>query len=163
MSELKKVRQLSKSESREIVKIAIEKNFLTKNEKIRQVGVYDVSDTSKIFIINSDPILLQIDGEIYPSLFNEIRSVLPKVVVDEGAIKHILNGADVMAPGIVSFPSGVKQNDLVSIRTQNNKIIGIGIVMESFEEKMAMKKGKVIKTIHYVGDPIFRICSKLSK
>jgi predicted RNA-binding protein (TIGR00451 family) len=37
--------------------------------------------------------------------------MLPSVKVDTGAIKHIINGADVMAPGLTS-PNAFIPNDL---------------------------------------------------
>jgi len=68
-----------------------------------------------------------------------------------------------MAPGIVSFPLNVKVDDLVSVRSQNNKILSIGVVLDSFTEKLQQRKGRVIKNIHYVGDELFKICMKILK
>jgi PUA domain protein len=46
--------------------------------------------------------------------------MLPKVRVDEGAIKFILQGADVMAPGVLSeggeLPINLKSGELVVYR-----------------------------------------------
>jgi malignant T-cell-amplified sequence len=75
----------------------------------------------KINIICSNGIIFfQIDGgKFYPHLkiLHMFPNILPKVQIDKGAIKYILQGADIMAPGILSgggfLPSNLKCGDLV--------------------------------------------------
>jgi len=163
MSDLKRIRPLSKSESKDILELAMKNGIIETSEKNKQVQVFEIEGDLKIYIIDGQPLLFEKSNRLYPTLFNKIRSALPSVVVDDGAISHILNGADVMAPGIVSFPLNVKVDDLVSVRSQNNKILSIGIVLDSFTEKLQQRKGRVIKNIHYVGDELFKICMKILK
>ncbi|MFP3190273.1 MAG: DUF1947 domain-containing protein [Thermoproteota archaeon] len=163
MSDLKRIRPLSKSESKDILELAMKNGIIETSEKNKQVQVFEIEGDLKIYIIDGQPLLFEKSNRLYPTLFNKIRSALPSVVVDDGAISHILNGADVMAPGIVSFPLNVKVDDLVSVRSQNNKILSIGVVLDSFTEKLQQRKGRVIKNIHYVGDELFKICMKILK
>lgn len=59
------------------------------------------------------------NGKFYPHLkvLHTYPTLLPIVQVDMGAIKFILQGADIMAPGLISeggnLPSDLKQNDIV--------------------------------------------------
>lgn len=163
MTEKKNIRLLNKSESKAIIKLAKEKGILKNTDNIKQLKVLDFSDNVKIFLIDDYPLFFERMGKLYPTLFNEIRSTLPSVIVDDGAISHILNGADVMAPGIINFPSNVKEEDLVVVKSQNNKILSIGTILESFKEKLQERKGKVIKNVHYVGDDLFKVCMKIIK
>ncbi len=81
---------------------------------------------------------------------------LPAIVVDKGAIKFILNGADVMAPGVVSFESGIEEGDIVTIHEETaNSILGIGSALVTPEKFAKSKKGKVVHTIHYLKDIIW--------
>ncbi len=117
MSDLKRIRPLSKSESKDILELAMKNGIIETSEKNKQVQVFEIEGDLKIYIIDGQPLLFEKSNRLYPTLFNKIRSALPSVVVDDGAISHILNGADVMAPGIVSFPLNVKVDDLVSVRS----------------------------------------------
>ena len=81
---------------------------------------------------------------------------LPKVVVDIGAIRFITNGADVMAPGIVSFEDSITENTFVVIHEEKaNTILGIGKSLIDAKEFDKTKKGKVVKLIHHLKDAIW--------
>ena len=56
---------------------------------------------NKIYLINGNPLLAMFEGIIFPTLFfEEYVNRLPKVTEDMGAVPHICNGADIMAPGV---------------------------------------------------------------
>jgi len=74
------------------------------------------------------------------------------VVIDMGAVPYIANGADVMAPGIVDIGEFEKNKFVFVGDEKNGKILSIGISLSSSKEISEKKEGKVIKTIHYVGD-----------
>ena len=75
-----------------------------------------------------------------------------------GAVRFVVNGADVMRPGIVEIEDGISKDDLVSVIDKNNrKPLAVGIALFSAEEMKAMSTGKVIKNIHYVGDELWKM------
>ena len=74
------------------------------------------------------------------------------VVIDMGAVPYIANGADVMAPGIVEIGEFEKNKFVFVGDEKNGKILSIGISLSGSKEISEKKEGKVIKTIHYVGD-----------
>ncbi|MHA1717344.1 MAG: PUA domain-containing protein [Promethearchaeota archaeon] len=80
------------------------------------------------------------------------------VIVDQPAVPYITDGADVMRPGIVEFDSSIKENDIVGIKDEKNRvIIAVGITLYNFDDMMRLTKGKVIKTLHYAGDKLFKL------
>ena len=108
------------------------------------------------FIVKEGKIHWLLHNEKYlPSIhfLRETGIKLSKIVVDIGAIRFITNGADVMAPGIVSFDNSVKKGSLVEIREEKaNTIIGVGMSLINSDEFDKNKKGKVIKLIHHLKD-----------
>jgi len=78
--------------------------------------------------------------------------------VDEGAVKHLLNGANVMAPGI-TYVSSFSEGDVVVVWSPNREApLVVGKALMSSEKIMETRKGKAIKTIHYAGDKIWNLC-----
>jgi PUA domain protein len=80
---------------------------------------------------------------------------LPKVIVDMGAVKFVVNGADVMRPGIVGTGFFEKGSFVVIVDENNNKPLAIGKALFSSEEMMNLNSGKVVETLHFVGDEIW--------
>ena len=87
----------------------------------------------------------------------ESQIVMPKIIVDTGAIRFITNGADVMAPGIIHFDKQITKGLVVAIHEENaNSLLGIGVSLVDSNEFEKTKKGKVIKTIHHLTDDIWK-------
>lgn len=79
------------------------------------------------------------------------------VTVDMGAVPYISNGADVMCPGILEADPDIREGDLVWVRDVKNKVpIAIGTALMSSEEMLKKKPGKAVKTIHFVGDKLWK-------
>lgn len=106
-------------------------------------------------------------GETYipvidESINHELLASLPSVTVDMGAVKHIVNGADVMRPGIVSFESRFEKNCLVVVRdVRYRKAIAICRALVSSEEAEATSHGKILENLHYVRDKYWQLSRKL--
>lgn len=112
---------------------------------------------AEIFIVNSRPLLARSGGVLFPTLiFKGIFPFLPKLVVDKGAVSHICNGADVMAPGMVRIKGSFDENDLLLIvDEQYEKPLAIGEVLFNLQAVGTLKRGKIAKNIHYVGDKLW--------
>jgi len=141
-------------------KLKIPKEFFGKNPKV-EVAEFD---ETKIFILNSRPLVASCKGISFPTLiFNDSIKALSKVVVDMGAVPHVCNGADVMAPGIVELEGKFSKGDLIAVLDEKNKrAIAIGIALEDSEEMAKARRGKVIKNLHYVGDKLWKLIKSLS-
>ncbi|MCR6691005.1 MAG: DUF1947 domain-containing protein [archaeon YNP-LCB-003-016] len=123
--------------------------------KIEYLSINDIG----VYVLNNKPILLQMsDDKLYPTIniLNKIGECLPKIIVDQGAIPHIINGADVMAPGITEVIGDFKENSIVQIvEKTHNIVIAIGESIFSSEIIRNMKRGKVVKNVHHVNDKIW--------
>jgi len=100
---------------------------------------------------------LRKNGQLIPTLVNtEAITSLPKVVVDMGAVPHIVSGADIMAPGIRKVEGSFGEKELVVIIDEKHgKFLSVGRSLLASEALAATKKGKVIVNVHYVGDPVW--------
>ncbi|ADJ16405.1 RNA-binding protein [Halalkalicoccus jeotgali] len=77
------------------------------------------------------------------------------VTVDAGAISFVSDGADVMRPGIVDADEGIEAGDLVAIAEESHgKVLAIGRATTDGGD-MIGDSGKVIESIHHVGDDLY--------
>ena len=110
-------------------------------------------------------IIGEINDKLYPVIHErnqEILNKLPAIIVDMGAVPHIVNGADVMRPGIKEFRGEFNEGDLVVVRDERNlKPLAVAIALVGLEECKAMERGKVAKNIHHVNDKIWKLMRKI--
>jgi len=128
------------------------------------VEVGEAGEGFKIYLVDGKPLLLvDRDGRVMPPLTDFGRlALLPQVVVDRGAIPHICNGADVMRPGIVQVEGEFDGNSLVVVvDVDHRKPLALGVALLSSQEVRRCEKGKMVKTIHYVGDKIWNLYRNL--
>lgn len=114
-----------------------------------------VLDEATVYLLD-DVIEFVRDGDdLYPYLAGTHVDRLPRVVVDMGAIPYVCNGADIMAPGITDMDS-FEAGDLVVVRdVTHGKALAIGRALKSKSEIEAVKKGRVVESLHYVGDRLW--------
>lgn len=131
-----------------------------------QVERVVLDDKSELYFIGSELWLVIQQDLIYPGLPALLSEnvQLPKVVVDMGAVSHIANGADVMAPGIYDFDRELVVGELVVIIDQKNLMpFAVGRTRLSAETILEIKKGRAIDTLHFVGDPLWKLAKELSE
>lgn len=68
------------------------------------------------------------------------------VVVDDGAVSFIREGASVLAPGLVEIEDSVQEGDEVFILTREGTCVGVGRAKVSAETARQMGKGSVVRT-----------------
>jgi len=144
---------------------------VSKKLKIDVEQIFDVkvnvelveTDFAGILLINSRPLLFKVEESIFPTLiFNEIVASAPKVVVDMGAVPHVCNGANVMAPGIVRFEGNFRKDDFVFVVDERHgKPVAIGEVVYDVEAAKKATQGVVVKNTHFVGDKIWNFIKTL--
>ena len=110
-------------------------------------------------------IIGEIDEKLYPVIHErnlEALNRLPSMIVDMGAVPHIVNGADVMRPGIKDFRGEFNEGDFVVVRDERNlRPLAVAIALVGLEECRAMKRGKVAKNIHHVNDRIWKLMRRI--
>ncbi len=94
---------------------------------------------------------------------DELLKAFPRVVVDMGAVKFLANGANVMRPGIISFPAPFVKGDMVVVVDEKHaKALAVGTAMVDSSEGEKMGKGPVIKNVHYIGDKFWNAVRELN-
>tara|TARA_Y100000034_G_C6835939_1_gene377757 strand:+ start:140 stop:586 length:447 start_codon:yes stop_codon:yes gene_type:complete len=148
----------------------MKKTRLKSKEINKILSIYDLALTKKdqvellegefkIIAINQVPAFFYYQEQWVPTLkFLQTNLLLKKITVDMGAVKFVVNGADIMRPGIVEIELEIKKNDFIVIIDQNNKkSLAVGIALLNSEEMQNSSSGKVIKNIHYVGDELWKM------
>ena len=80
------------------------------------------------------------------------------VTVDMGAVKFVCNGADVMSPGVVDADRTIRAGELIWVRDEKNlKPLAVAEALISGEEMIASESGKAAKSLHYVGDKLWKM------
>jgi PUA domain protein len=122
------------------------------------------TDLGDIYFVNGRPLLYGIGGETLPTLFfTELYDWLPKIVVDMGAVPYVCKGADIMAPGIVRIEGEFSRGDLVLVLdVKHGKMLVLGEALYDGESAKKVKKGAVVKSLHFVSDKIWETAKTLA-
>ncbi len=122
------------------------------------VDMAESSDFSLIFVGN-DILALIHEGKPFLTV-RGIMKYKPQaryVTVDMGAVPFITNGADCMGPGILDADESIESGDMVWIRDIRNLVpLAVGVSERSGVDLKARSGGKAIKSLHYVGDKLWK-------
>lgn len=130
-------------------------------------------DKSTLYTIDSQhPLFLQpsnpaISVPLIPhlKLIHAFPSALPTIQIDRGAIRFVLSGAALMAPGLTS-PGGrlpdaehkLEKGDVVAVKAEGKEeVCLVGVLKVGTEEIKSVGKGVVIDEGHYLGDGLWRL------
>ncbi|MCS7097808.1 MAG: DUF1947 domain-containing protein [Candidatus Methanomethyliaceae archaeon] len=155
---IKKRHPLSSKEQKEFLEILKDKlpSIYEKIDRRKVIEILEIKDGNKIYVQEEKAIAIVINEELIPPLRQELLESFPKVIIDMGAVPHIVNGADVMAPGIRSIHGNL--NDVVVIVDEKyGKPIAIGKIIMSPMEVLEKRKGKAIKNLHHIGDHLWKL------
>ena len=88
------------------------------------------------------------EGELLPTpaFLNIIKPAKRVIKVDNGAVPHILNGANVFARGILSMSEDIRKDDYVFIADQNGRFIATGKAMLDYDPEIRSKSGEAVRT-----------------
>lgn len=127
-----------------------------------KIEVLEFSEMGALYIIDGKATLVSLGGELLPALVYEpLLGRLPSLVVDMGAVPHICNGADVMAPGVVDVQGEFKAGALVVVRDERHgKAIAVGKALLESGEIALKRRGKVVRTLHFVGDKPWEVMAR---
>ncbi len=107
-----------------------------------------------VFVALDDYEFVKEGEEYFPFLGSPATVALfPSATVDEGAIRFMLNGADVMRPGIRVFDDWGAAGRMVVVKEEKRgRAIAVGPSLVGSSEAQGMSKGGCIKNLHHVGD-----------
>jgi PUA domain protein len=124
------------------------------------IEVLETNADVSLFMVNKKPLLMDAGAWVFPTLKGAVQIPFPerRVAVDAGAIPYVVNGADIMRPGIVSISDDVKANAPVQIVDERHgKPLAIGIALFDAPDMRASTTGKMVKKFHHVGDEIWNL------
>jgi PUA-domain protein len=125
-------------------------------------GVIEIAELEggrEVIFANGKPLLLKTSDGLFPTLTSLDQLPLKRVVVDMGAVSHVVGGADIMTPGIVKTDESIMPNDgVVIIDERHGKPLAIGLALLA-GPAMKAPKGRAIKNLHYVGDNVWKLGS----
>ncbi|CBF87796.1 translation machinery-associated protein 20 [Aspergillus nidulans FGSC A4] len=125
-------------------------------------------DRVTLYTIDSTPLFYQpLDGPPIPhlKLLHQFPDMLPTIQIDRGAIRFVLSGAALMAPGLTS-PGGrlpdaehaLEQGTVVAVKAEGKEeICMVGTLKVGTEEIKAKGKGVAIDDGHYLGDGLWKM------
>ncbi|NPA86356.1 MAG: hypothetical protein GXO42_03110 [bacterium] len=106
-------------------------------------------------------VAVAVHGAIFPALNLfwklKIRPKTSYVVVDQGAVKPIVSGADILRPGIIEVHNIEKQKLCAVLEPERRVPIAVGLCLVSEEELKNMQRGKCIKNLHHLGDRLWKL------
>lgn len=147
---------ISKSETNDIL-TDIREKWNIEIPKTKNLRVYEIQEDSQL-ITGEGFVALKIGEEYIPFLSEtSILEKFPHVMVDMGAVKFMCNGANVMRPGIRSYNEFQKDKIVCVIEESQHKFLAVGKALVNSSEMESMKKGEVVKNIHYISDKYWEI------
>ena len=148
------------------------KRYHLKKKKIKEIkkslaievwvdGTYEIVEGDQsVILVNGLPSYFFYEGKYYPTVLLLLQNPVEHsyVTVDMGAVKHVLNGANIFAAGIVDADSDVKEGDAVYIRDEKyKKALAVGIALMDANDMITKKNGMAVKNLHYYGDKVSEI------
>jgi len=124
------------------------------------IEVIETNADVSLFMVNKKLLLMDTGDWVFPTLRGALQFAIPerRVSVDAGAIPYVVNGADIMRPGIVSISDDVKAHSPVQIVDERHgKPLAIGIALLDAPDMRAKSSGKMCKNFHHVSDEIWNI------
>ncbi len=116
-----------------------------------------LEDEVSVILIDGIPSFFEYEGLYYPTVLLLLHNTPASkyVTVDMGAVKHVLNGANVFAAGIVDADAEISPGSGVYVRDEKyHKPIAVGIALMNGADMVNSKSGAAVKTLHYYGDVI---------
>ena len=142
---------ISKSETSKILE-QINSQWKIELPKQKNIKTHDVNE--KGLIITGNGITAVKIGEVILPFLDDIPILekFPYVTVDMGAVKFVCKGANIMRPGITKFSDFESGEIVCVVEESQNKFLAVGKAEMSSKELEDIKKGEVIKNMHYISD-----------
>ncbi len=113
-----------------------------------------------VYIVGGEVVAMEIGDEPFLTLKGLLKYQPAKshVVVDEGAISFLYNGADVMAPGVVDADPDIDTGDIVWVKEiKYGRPLVVGRALMQGKEMVESEQGKAVETIHHLNDPLWNV------
>ncbi|QYZ79561.1 DUF1947 domain-containing protein [Methanofollis formosanus] len=126
----------------------------------KTIEVVETDSVFTIYLVEKKPLLMEFEGRIFPTVRGAVERPFEarRVTVDMGAVPFVMNGADIMRPGVVNATPDVRKDAPCIIAEERyGKPLAVGIALYDGADLLAQEKGKVVRTVHRVGDSIWNL------
>jgi len=153
-------KQIRRKEAIKLIDSAKLQKISFKQDKFNLAEIVELENASILVLDNIPALIIFSNGKIIPHLQGLGRlTTCPVVVVDKGAVEHVVKGADVMMPGIVKH-SEFRSGDPVAIVSEEYIAVAVGTALQDSSNISKEGKGKVVKNLHRPNDVFFKECLK---
>jgi PUA-domain protein len=124
------------------------------------IEIAETASKFNIYIIDKKPLIMEKDDWAFPTLRGAVSRPYSgrRIVVDMGAIPYMINGADIMRPGIVSVTEDVKAGQpALAVDESHDKPLAVVLPLYDAKDIIALEKGKAAKNLHYIGDELWNL------
>ncbi|MCE5297518.1 MAG: RNA-binding protein [Methanoregulaceae archaeon] len=125
-----------------------------------RVELLETNAGFSLYLIDKKPQIMDSGEWVFPTLKGLLEHPIPerRIVVDSGAVAFVVNGADIMRPGIVCVSEDVRAGRPVQVvEERHGKPLALGIALFDAGEIREKRSGKMVKTIHYIGDELWNV------
>lgn len=158
---IKKRHAIKKSQLASLMKKLTE--TIGKDAALYDAPMIEIAETASkfnIYIIDKKPLIMERDDWAFPTLRGAILRPFSgrRIAVDMGAVPYMINGADVMRPGIVSVTDDVVAGSpALVVDESHDKPLAVVIPLYDAAGIIALEKGKAAKNMHYIGDELWNL------
>jgi malignant T-cell-amplified sequence len=139
-------------------------------------------DRATLYLIEGAPVFFELDKgtHLLPHLrlVHRFPQAFPRVRIDRGAIRYVLSGATLMAPGLTSkggrlpapregdegadeegrWSREIEKGEPVVIAAEGKEeVCAVGILVAGTAEVKEKGKGPVVEDAHYLGDGLWNL------
>lgn len=138
-------------------------------------------DRASLYVIDGEPLFFEVDKSIllpHLKLVHRFPQAFPTIRIDRGAIRFVLSGATLMAPGLTS-PGGrlpepreggdegpdeeghwsrelAKDEPVVITAEGKEHACAVGFLVAGTKEVKEKGKGPVVEEAHFLGDGLWK-------
>ena len=123
-----------------------------------RIEVAETGGPIRFYFIDRQPLLFERGGVLFPTLRGAMARPFAsrRITVDMGAVQFVVNGADIMRPGIVEITEDVRADrPVLVVEERHHKPLAVCLARLDAGALRAETAGKVCKHIHHVGDEIW--------
>ena len=123
-----------------------------------RIEVAETGGPIRFYYVDRQLLLFERAGILFPTLRGAMARPFSarRITVDMGAVPFVVNGADIMRPGIVAVTDDIRADaPALVVEERHGKPLAICIARLDADALRAETAGKVCKNIHHVGDEIW--------
>ncbi|NHI83919.1 MAG: DUF1947 domain-containing protein [Candidatus Thorarchaeota archaeon] len=119
-------------------------------------GLLDEGTT--VLLLDGSIIFFELEKRLIPTLYALLEGYvqIPHITVDMGAVKYVVNGADIMRPGVTKIDNSIAEGSIVAVVDERHgKPLAVGVSLMSSEDMRSASGGKVVLSKHHVNDAVW--------